>query len=165
MGQKNHLNEEMQEELVRVAAQARTRAYAPYSNYQVGAAALGKSGTIYSGCNVENASYGLTVCAERTAIFKGVSEGEEEFVAIAVVTVNGGSPCGACRQVEFEFMRPDAIVILSDAQRKNIQIITLGELLPDGFTPEKLREGQRNRQGAAAADGAGKRRHGKTRKK
>ncbi len=149
---------------MRIAARARARAYAPYSKYQVGAAALGKSGKIYAGCNVENASYGLTVCAERVAIFKGVSEGEEEFVAMAVVTVNGGSPCGACRQVEFEFMRPDSLVILSDAQQENLQIVTLGELLPDGFTPEKLREGQRQ-SASVAEQGTGKQRRGKTKKK
>ncbi len=127
-----------------VRAQAvRAHAYAPYSKYQVGAAALAASGKIYAGCNVENASYGLTVCAERNAISKGISEGEREFIALAVVTENGGSPCGACRQVELEFMSPDAPVVLADAALQNIQHTTVGELLPDGFTPRKLREGQR----------------------
>ena len=130
-------------ELLMLAAQVRERAYAPYSHYKVGAAVLAKSGRIYTGCNVENASYGLTVCAERNAIFKGISEGEKEFTAIAIVTANGGSPCGACRQVEFEFMHPDARVFLSDEDLKNVQALTVGELLPDGFTPRKLREGQR----------------------
>src|SRR4051794_33319409 len=96
--------------LLRRALQVRERAYAPYSGYQVGAAIMSATGKIYTGCNVENASYGLTVCAERNAIFKAISEGEREFVAIAVVTANGGSPCGACRQVIFEFMHPDAPV-------------------------------------------------------
>ncbi len=128
--------------LLQRAAEVRERAYAPYSNYFVGAAILATSGKIYTGCNVENASYGLTVCAERNAIFKAVSEGEREFVAIAVVTANGGSPCGACRQVIYEFMNPDAPVAIADAQLENIAHFTVGELLPDGFSPRKLREGQ-----------------------
>jgi cytidine deaminase len=118
---------DLQTELLMLAAQVRERAYAPYSNYKVGAAVLGKSGKTYLGCNVENASYGLTVCAERNAIFKGISEGEKEFTAIAVVTPNGGSPCGACRQVEFEFMQPNARVFLGDEDLKNVHSLTLGE--------------------------------------
>lgn len=129
--------------LVELAAQARALAYAPYSQYPVGAAVVAKSGKIYTGSNIENASYGLTVCAERNAIFKGVTEGEREFVALAVVTMNGGSPCGACRQVAFEFMRPDAMVYLADETARVTRAFTLGALLPDGFTPRKLREGQR----------------------
>ncbi|MDL1897612.1 cytidine deaminase [Anaerolineae bacterium CFX7] len=128
--------------LLELAAQARAAAYVPYSHYQVGAAVVAKSGKIYTGCNVENASYGLTVCAERNAIFKGVTEGEREFVALAVVTANGGSPCGACRQVAFEFMRPDAPVYLADETLRRVRAFTLGELLRDGFTPQKLRQGQ-----------------------
>lgn len=127
------------------AQQVRERAYAPYSKYQVGAAVLGASGKIYTGCNVENASYGLTVCAERNAIFKAVSEGERDFTAIAVVTANGGSPCGACRQVIYEFLQPDAPVVLGDATLENVTEFTVGQLLPDGFTPRKLREGQRGK--------------------
>ena len=132
--------------LLQRAQQVRERAYAPYSKYHVGAALLSTSGKIYTGCNVENASYGLTVCAERNAIFKAVSEGEREFVALAVVTANGGSPCGACRQVIFEFMNPDAPVALGDAMLEHIQHFTVGELLPDGFSPRKLRAGQRTRK-------------------
>ena len=90
-------------ELIALAAQARERAYAPYSGYAVGAALLGKSGRVYTGCNVENAVYSLTTCAERAALFKAVSEGERTFEAIAVVTSNGGMPCGSCRQVLAEF--------------------------------------------------------------
>ena len=85
--------------LIELATEAREQAYAPYSNYAVGAALRGKSGRVYTGCNVENAVYSLTICAERNALFKAVSEGEREFVALAVVTANGGSPCGSCRQV------------------------------------------------------------------
>lgn len=132
-----------QNKLLARAKQVRERAYAPYSNYHVGAALLGASGKIYTGCNVENASFGLTVCAERNAIFKAVSEGEREFTAIAVVTANGGSPCGACRQVMHEFMPPEAPVLLADAELENVRTATVGELLPDGFTPHKLRQGQR----------------------
>lgn len=131
------------DELVAQAQAVRKRAYAPYSKYKVGAAVLAASGTIYAGCNVENASYGLTICAERSAIFKAISEGEREFSALAVVTANGGSPCGACRQVIYEFMRPDAEVVLADAALRTLQHFSVGELLPDGFSPVKLREGQR----------------------
>lgn len=129
--------------LLKLAAQVRERAYAPYSQYSVGAAVVGKSGRVYVGCNVENASYGLTVCAERTALFKGISEGEREFQAIAVVTPSGGSPCGACRQVLSEFMPPHALVVLGNAQGEPTRLATLGELLPDAFTPQRLRAGQR----------------------
>jgi cytidine deaminase len=146
MKTKNAVNKELGRGLLELAAQARELAYAPYSNYLVGAAVVAKSGKIYTGCNIENASYGLTVCAERNAIFKGVTEGEREFVALAVVTSNGGSPCGACRQVAFEFMRPDSTVYLADEQLKNVREFSLGELLVDGFTPEKLRQGQRKSQ-------------------
>jgi cytidine deaminase len=137
--------------LVRRAAEARKRAYAPYSHYKVGAAVLGRSGRVYTGCNVENASYGLAICAERNAIFKGVSEGEKEFLAIAVVTSNGGSPCGACRQVEYEFMRPDARVLLADARLRDIQEFTIGELLPDGFAPSDLPPPRRRKKPSRAA--------------
>jgi cytidine deaminase len=133
----------LQRGLLELAAQARELAYAPYSNYAVGAAVVAKSGKIYTGSNVENASYGLTVCAERNAIFKGVTEGEREFVALAVVTSNGGSPCGACRQVAFEFMRPDTPVYLADENLRTVRVFALGKLLLDGFTPQKLRRGQK----------------------
>lgn len=143
MNKRNQVNKELLRGLLELAAQAREMAYAPYSNYQVGAAVVAKSGKIYTGSNVENASYGLTVCAERNAIFKGVTEGEREFVALAVVTANGGSPCGACRQVAFEFMRPDASVYLADRALQEIRVFRMDDLLPDSFTPEKLRQGQR----------------------
>jgi cytidine deaminase len=125
------------QELVAQAIEARKRAYAPYSRYKVGAALLGKSGTVYLGCNVENASYSHTVCAERTAVLKAVSEGEIEFEAIAVVTKNGGSPCGACRQVLSEFA-PDLVVYIAD-QQGEFRKTTLGKLLPDSFTPAHLK--------------------------
>ena len=125
-------------ELIDLARKARKRAYAPYSHYKVGAALLGKSGTVYTGCNVENASYSHTVCAERTAVLKAVSEGETEFEAIAVVTRNGGSPCGACRQVLSEFS-PELIIYIADKDGE-YRTTTLKKLLPDSFTPAHLAE-------------------------
>jgi cytidine deaminase len=125
-------------ELIDLARKARKRAYAPYSHYKVGAALLGKSGTVYTGCNVENASYSHTICAERTAVLKAVSEGEAEFEAIAVVTRNGGSPCGACRQVLSEFS-PELIIYIADKDGV-YRTTTLKKLLPDSFTPAHLRE-------------------------
>ena len=124
------------DKLIASAAAARERAYAPYSNFKVGAALRGKSGRVYAGCNVENAAYGLSMCAERTAIFKAVSEGEREFEAIAVVTENGVSPCGSCRQVMMEFA-PDMAVIIADTQGR-VRATTVRDLLPDGFTPDHL---------------------------
>jgi cytidine deaminase len=93
---------------------------------------------VYVGCNVENASYGLSICAERAAIFKAISEGEREFEALAVVTSNGGTPCGACRQVFLEFAKPGAQVVVSDVERKVRKVFTIAELLADGFGPEHL---------------------------
>ena len=124
------------DKLIASAAAARERAYAPYSKFKVGAALKGKSGRVYAGCNVENAAYGPSMCAERTAIFKAVSEGEREFEAIAVVTENGASPCGSCRQVMMEFA-PDMAVIIADTQGR-ARFTTVRDLLPDGFTPEHL---------------------------
>ncbi len=124
------------DKLIASAAAARERAYAPYSNFKVGAALKGKSGRVYAGCNVENAAYGASMCAERTAIFKAVSEGEREFEAIAVVTENGASPCGSCRQVMMEFA-PNMAVIIADTQGQ-VRFTTVRDLLPDGFRPEHL---------------------------
>ena len=122
--------------LISQALEARELAYAPYSQYLVGAALLGKSGRIYTGCNVENAVYSVTICAERTAVFKAVSDGEKEFVAIAVATENGGSPCGSCRQVLREFGK-DITVLIADAVG-NVRETTVGELLPDSFSISDL---------------------------
>ncbi|OQY44477.1 MAG: cytidine deaminase [Anaerolineaceae bacterium 4572_78] len=123
--------------LIESARQARENAYAPYSNYKVGAALLTTEGEIYNGCNVENAAYRPTICAEQTAIVKAISEGEQKFKAIAVITENGGSPCGVCRQVLREFA-PNLIVIVADTSG-NHRIYQLAELLPDSFGPEELR--------------------------
>jgi len=130
-----------QEELIRQAQQIRQRAHAPYSGYKVGAALLGASGKIYTACNVENASYGLSVCAERNAFYKAVSEGERDFTAIAVATENGAPPCGACLQVMAEFVADFAgfTVILVDAEGRT-QTLTLKELFPHGFTARFLWE-------------------------
>ncbi len=123
--------------LLEKARQAREQAYAPYSNYRVGAALLGRSGRIYTGCNVENAVYPLTTCAERTAVVKAVSEGEREFVAIAVVTENGGTPCGACRQTLREF-REDLVILIGDTEGRYRET-TLRQLLPDSFSAADVR--------------------------
>ena len=127
------------EKLVTLAGQARQRAYAPYSNFPVGAALLGRSGQVYTGCNVENAAYPLTTCAERTAVAKAVSEGEREFEAIAVVTATGATPCGACRQIlrEFGGRDGDLRVIVADLDG-NVRTFTIDQLLPKGFTPDQL---------------------------
>lgn len=124
--------------LIDRALAAREKAYAPYSKYKVGAALLTADGEIYEGCNVENAAYGLCMCAERTAVFKAVSDGVREFSAIAVATENGGSPCGSCRQVLREFA-PDLTVIITDTAG-NFRETTLSQLLPDSFGPEHLPE-------------------------
>ncbi len=125
------------EHLVREAIRARERAYAPYSGYRVGAALLGKSGQVYTGCNVENAVYPLCTCAERTAVVKAVSEGEHKFVAIAVTTENGGAPCGSCRQILREFGKK-IIVLIADADG-NYREMRVADLLPDSFSAKDLK--------------------------
>ena len=122
--------------LIQQAIEARKNAYAPYSNYKVGAALITAEGKIYRGCNVENAAYGPSLCAERTAIVKAVSEGDRNLAAIAVVTEDGGAPCGPCRQVMREF-NPNLTVIISDLQG-NARVFSLPELLPESFGPENL---------------------------
>lgn len=122
--------------LIAAACQAREQAYAPYSRYRVGAAILLADGRIVTGCNVENAAYGSSMCAERTAVFKAVSEGTRDFAAVAVCTANGGSPCGPCRQVLVEFAG-DIPVYLSDTAG-NMRETTLYALLPHHFGPEHL---------------------------
>ena len=123
--------------LIERASNARQWAYAPYSQYRVGAALLAASGKFYDGCNVENAAYGSSICAERTALVKAVSEGERQFEAMVVATHNGGSPCGSCRQMLAEFGL-DLAVILLDGEGNLVRETNLRELLPDAFTPEKL---------------------------
>lgn len=132
------LSEPRKQMLIERARDARQWAYAPYSNYSVGAALLTASGKIYDGVNVENAAYPAGVCAERTAVFKAVSEGEHDFEAIAVVSSNGGSPCGICRQVLSEFGL-DTLVIIADLNGKTVRETTTGELLPAAFGPRDLK--------------------------
>lgn len=131
------LTDNLREKLIQTARSVRRRAYAPYSKYPVGAALLTARGEIFSGVNVENAAYPLTMCAERTAIFSAVTMGEQQFVAIAVATSNGGSPCGACRQVLAEFGL-ETIVLLLDEQGKVVAETTSGALLPGAFLPDDL---------------------------
>lgn len=134
---KMDVSRERKEHVMKLACEVRQHAYAPYSNYLVGAALLTKEGTIFLGCNVENASYGLTCCAERVAIFKALSEKVSEWVAIAIVTKDGGAPCGACRQVMNEF-NPDLLVWLGDEKGHLVREMTLKQLLPDAFGPYNL---------------------------
>ena len=131
--------------LIEAAEEARKTSYAPYSDFHVGAALLTKTGRIYKGCNIENAAYGPSVCAERTAIFKAVSEGEREFAAIAIT---GGYddadrgfayPCGVCRQVMAEFADPDEFIIIVAASENEFRTCTLKELLPYSFGPKNLK--------------------------
>jgi cytidine deaminase len=131
------LSAEERRALVELANEARRRAYAPYSNYSVGAALRTKSGRLFTGCNIENAAYPTGICAERVAVFKAVSEGERDFEVIAVTTSNGGSPCGSCRQVLAEFGL-DTLVLIADGQGNVLQEITVAELLPGAFTPKDL---------------------------
>ena len=128
---------DQRDELVSRARLIRRRAYAPYSDYAVGAALLAASGEVYEGVNVENAAYPAGMCAERTALFTAVTQGEREFIAIAVVTENGGTPCGSCRQALSEFGL-SMVVVVADAEGKVVHEIPLGELLPEAFGPSKL---------------------------
>ncbi len=130
--------------LIETAFEARKNAYTPYSHFRVGAALLAKNGQVFKGCNIENASYPVTICAERTALFKAVSEGVREFEAIAIVGSMEGqvnelisAPCGVCRQALFEFCGNDLKVILAKSTTDYLET-TLGELLPYGFGPANL---------------------------
>jgi len=142
---KQEISTEIKQELVKQALAARKFAYVPYSKFRVGAAVLAKNGAIYSGCNIENAAYTPTNCAERTAFFKAVSEGERSFTAIAVVGGPEGAsefdwcaPCGVCRQVMKEFCQDDRFQIILARSVKEYKVYTLAELLPMGFGPDNL---------------------------
>ncbi|ALS78902.1 MULTISPECIES: cytidine deaminase [Planococcus] len=128
------------EQLMEQAIKARGNAYVPYSKFPVGAALLTAEGKVYVGCNIENAGYSLTNCAERTAVFKAVSEGDKSFVALAVSADTSGpvSPCGACRQVLAEFCPPDMPVYLTNL-KGDVQETTISELLPGAFSTEDLK--------------------------
>ena len=132
------------QQLIRAAFAARRFAYTPYSHFKVGAALLAQNGQVFTGCNIESASYSPTNCAESTALFKAVSEGVTEFSAIAIVGSREGevnrivtSPCGVCRQALFEFCGPDLTVIMARSEEDYLET-TLGELLPYGFGPKNL---------------------------
>ncbi len=137
------MNNERIETLIEEAFAARKMAYTPYSHFQVGAALLTEKGGIYRGCNIENAAYTPTNCAERTAFFKAVSEGERDFTAIVLCGGLNGvvkdycAPCGVCRQVMREFCKPDFKIILVKSEEE-WKIYTLSQLLPEGFGPENL---------------------------
>ena len=140
------MNNERIETLIEEAFAARKMAYTPYSHFQVGAALLTEKGGIYRGCNIENAAYTPTNCAERTAFFKAVSEGVKEFDAICIVGGKGGvvteyaPPCGVCRQVMMEFCDPETFQIILAIDAKQYDIYTLKEMLPKGFGPSNLTE-------------------------
>lgn len=138
------LSEAEIEQLIAAATEVRKAAYTPYSHFDVGAALVTSDGAIYRGCNVENASYSLGVCAERNAIIHAVAEGERRFVAVAVVTENAVTPCGACRQVLAEF-NPEMLVIVADIDG-NRCFYRLSDLLPDAFGPAHLRRADRKKE-------------------
>ena len=131
------MNEKIREQLIATAVAACRQAYAPYSQFQVGAALLGNGGLIFTGVNVENASYGLTNCAERTAVFSAIAAGERVFDAMAIASTGGVAPCGACRQVLYEFA-PHLIVLMIDVAQKNrVTEFSLKALLPDPFSSQR----------------------------
>ena len=143
------LDKEMEKKLIEKAFEMREKAYCPYSKYHVGAALLAKSGKIYGGHNIENSSYGATLCAERTAVFKAVSEGERELIAIAICGALEGTqpkgdetdnafPCGICRQVLREFSNPKDFIVYVCPTKDKHNKYTLEELLPHSFGPEFL---------------------------
>lgn len=136
-------------DLIAAAIEARRNSYSPYSHYQVGAALLAADGRIVTGCNIENAAYGPSNCAERTAFFKAVSDGVREFSAIAIVGSPEGEeltqyayPCGVCRQVMMEFCEPESFQVIVAKSEADYRVMTLSELLPEGFGPENLRDGR-----------------------
>ena len=138
------LDQKLVEELIETAIEMTKMSYSPYSNFKVGAALLAKNGNIYKGCNIENAGYTPSNCAERTAFFKAVSEGVKEFDAIAVVGGQNGvltqmtAPCGVCRQIMMEFCNPKTFQVIMAVDKEHYKIMTLEELLPMGFGPADL---------------------------
>jgi cytidine deaminase len=134
------IGKEKQKELLRLAAEAREHSYAPYSHYRVGAALLTKNGAIYQGCNIENASFTPTICAERNAFFKAIFDGIRTFEAIAVIGSGElpAYPCGVCRQVMAEFCDDDFLIITSNADGSEVVAETLEQMLPHRFGPKDL---------------------------
>ena len=138
------MDRKLTEEMIDLAIEQLAYSYTPYSHFKVGAALLTKDGKLYTGCNIENAAYTPTNCAERTAFFKAVSEGEREFRAICIVGGKDGvlteyaAPCGVCRQVMMEFCNPETFQIILATGKEQYEIFTLKELLPLGFGPANL---------------------------
>lgn len=138
------MDKELVQKMIALAMEQLNYSYAPYSNFKVGAALLTKAGKLYTGCNIENAAYTPTNCAERTAFFKAVSEGEREFQAICIVGGKDGvlteyaAPCGVCRQVMMEFCNSETFQIILATGREQYEIFTLKEMLPLGFGPDNL---------------------------
>ena len=138
------MDKKLAEKMIELAAAQLSYSYAPYSNFKVGAALLTEGGKLYTGCNIENAAYGPSNCAERTAFFKAVSEGERRFRAICIVGGKDGvpteyaAPCGVCRQVMMEFCNPEKFRVITAVSEDNYLEKTLGEMLPHGFGPENL---------------------------
>ena len=138
------MDRKLTEEMIDLAIEQLAYSYTPYSHFKVGAALLTKDGKLYTGCNIENAAYTPTNCAERTAFFKAVSEGEREFQAICIVGGKDGvlteyaAPCGVCRQVMMEFCDPDTFQIIMAINREKYKIYTLKDVLPMGFGPDNL---------------------------
>lgn len=138
------MDKKLIEDMIELAIEQMKYSYAPYSNFKVGAALLAENGRLYTGCNIENASYTPTNCAERTAFFKAVSEGERKFSAICIVGGMDGipteyaAPCGVCRQVMQEFCNPDTFLIILAVSREKYDVFTLKELLPLGFGLQNL---------------------------
>ncbi|BBO32369.1 cytidine deaminase [Lacipirellula parvula] len=132
------MNETLRKSLESAALAVRSRAYAPYSKFQVGAALLAADGQIFAGCNVENASYGLTICAERVAIGSAVAAGHKQIVAVAVATSGGHSPCGACRQVLSEFGPAMEVILIDADDPMRTRTTTLAVLLPEQFSSGAL---------------------------
>lgn len=138
------ISADLAKEMIRLAIAQLAYSYTPYSGFQVGAALLGKNGKMYTGCNIENAAYTPTNCAERTAFFKAVSEGVREFSAICIVGGKDGvlteyaAPCGVCRQVMMEFCNPDTFQVILAVSEENYEVFTLKQLLPIGFGPGNL---------------------------
>lgn len=146
MDQENLVKDIPVEELIKSALEARKKAYAPYSDFQVGAAVLTKELRIYTGCNIENAAYSPGICAERTAIYKAVSEGKKGFLAIAVVGGKAGEmisqyafPCGVCRQVIREFVNPEEFLVIVAKSISDYKIYRFSQLLPESFGPDYLK--------------------------
>lgn len=148
MKESENLTADSIRELIKAAIEARRKSYSPYSHYQVGAALLTADGQIVTGCNIENAAYGPSNCAERTAFFKAVSEGIREFTAIAIVGSPEGEeltqyayPCGVCRQVMREFCEPERFRIIVAKSEEDYRVMMLAALLPESFGPENLCDG------------------------